>query len=274
MLAELEVLSNDLFDAPLEVRLQHFAHKLLGVTFGSWQDGSDLETEDDFNYNLEQLDCVTYVEVVLALAKNVPGSNFVDLLRKIHYKNGVPNYLSRNHFMSLDWIPNNNFVVRDVTSNVALELQTATTIIDKLNWLKKTRSEFAIPENLLASLQPQEVSSPYIDTTHFLDNQSYYFDKFPEAGISCIVRPDWNMRDKIGTNLNISHLGFVFRDHVTRTLRFYHASGFVADEVATAEVPRKVVNTDFCEYLARFIDSPTIRGCNILSVTPGYYAGQ
>lgn len=273
MLAELELLSKDLVDAPLEVRLQHFAHKLLDVPFGAWDDGSDLLTEDDFKYNLGKLDCVTYVEVVLALAKNLPESNFLDLLRRIHYKNGMPNYLSRNHFMSLDWIPNNYFIVRDVTSNIALELKTATTVIDKLNWLKTIRKNFTIPAHLINTLQPKKVISPYIATAHFLDNQSYYFDKFPEAGIACIVRPDWNMRDRIGTNLNISHLGFVFKDHVTQTLRFYHASGLVADEAATTELPKKVVNTDFCEYLARFIDSPTIRGCNILAITPGYYAG-
>ena len=118
MIEELTERSQELADLPLEVRLQEFCHCFLNSKYGGWEDGTDLESMDDFNFRLDTLDCVTYVEVVLALAKTAPGSSFTELLKRIHYKNGIPNFISRNHFTSLDWIPNNSFLVEDITQSL------------------------------------------------------------------------------------------------------------------------------------------------------------
>ena len=269
MITELQTKSEELIDAPLEVRLQHFAHSFLNITYGQWKDGSDLESLDDFNYQLDVLDCVTYVELVLALAKTHPDGNFIDLLRRLHYMAGTPNYISRNHFFSLDWIPNNAPIITDITPDVAFQMQVATAVIDKINWLKVTKNITDIPMHLIHQLQPQEVRTPYISTTDLLDNQSSYFHAFPEYSICCIVRPNWDLTKQIGTHLNISHLGFVFKDHVTQTLRFYHASGSSTDK--NCDLPFKVVTIDLCEYMAKYLDSPTIRGLNVLGISPGYF---
>ena len=249
---------------PLEVRLQEFCHFLLGAAYGPWQDGSSIESLDDFNYSMDTLDCVTYVEVVLAMACSAPGIDFTELLRKIHYKNGIPNFISRNHFMSIDWIPNNDFLVTDITNHLTDNPKYADTIIDKLNWLKVTKGIKDLPNDVVDEWQPKVASLPYIDTLDLLDNQTIYFDKFPEYSIANIVRPNWNLVKEVGTHLNVSHMGFVFKDHINRTLRFHHAS----------TIFKKVMAVDLCEYMAERIDSPTIRGVNILSINKDYeYAG-
>jgi len=66
-----------------------------------------------------------------------------------------------------------------------------------------------------------------------------------------IVRPNWNLQDKIGTNLHISHLGFIiWQDNQPY---FRHASS----------ESKKVVNVSLKSYLKDMLKSPTIKGVNI-----------
>lgn len=269
MLTQLQSLSHELREASLETRMQTFAHHLLGVEYGGWQDGSDLESMDDFNYKLDVLDCVTYVELVLALAKTDPEHDFINLLRHIHYANGTPNFVSRNHFFGLDWIRNNQYVIEDQTLKIGRNVKTAEALIDKINWLRTNRKIQNIPDHLLNAWPPSIETVPYVPTLELLDNQTRYFKAFPEYAICCIVRPNWDLREKIGTHLNISHLGLVFKDHITQTLRFYHASG--STDKQDQNSPRQVVTLDLCEYMASYIDSPTIAGLNVLGIKPDYY---
>lgn len=262
---ELHKLSLELAVQPLAEKLRAYADFFLDTVYGPWVDGSDLNSLDDFNFDLQILDCVTYVEVVLALVKTKPHLELVDfvrefteVLRHIHYLDGIPNFLSRNHFMCVDWMVNNSNLLTDVTAQVSENIQIAEALINKPNWFAKHRIKPAADAKLPAAV----VSNlAYIDTMDFLHSYQDLQPQFPDCSIVNIVRPSWDLTAQIGTHLNISHLGLVFNDRPAKTLLFYHATS----------VSKKVVKTTFFEYMTNQKDSPTIRGFNVLQIKPGYY---
>lgn len=275
-LPELHQLCLKLKNVEFKQRLETLVQYFLGVVYGPWQDGSCLDSLDDFNYDLARLDCVTYVEVVLALVKTEPDSDlsmfitqFENLLRMIHYANGKPTYLARNHIHCLDWIENNKFILDDITRTISNNYQLAITTIDKLSWLKRQKPAQNLIEfpAAVADLLPlKESQVPYITTEDLLENYQHYVNIFPEYSVVNIVRPNWDLTEKIGTHLNISHLGFAIKEYETgatkaKNIKFYHA---------TSE-KLKVVQETLDVYMQRQQASPTIRGINVLAISPGYF---
>ncbi len=67
--------------------------------------GSAFDSEV-FTVSLDEFDCVTYVETILALALSSRVDEFVRWLRRIRYEGGRVDWKRRNHYMS-EWIRNN-----------------------------------------------------------------------------------------------------------------------------------------------------------------------
>lgn len=100
----------------------------LGRTFvGSPYEPGTLELEgpERLIVNLRELDCVTYVEVVLAMVRIIHAGtpdydSFKQELVRIRYRDGtLAGYPSRLHYFS-EWISNNQAkgIVRDVTAEI------------------------------------------------------------------------------------------------------------------------------------------------------------
>jgi hypothetical protein len=81
------------------------------------------------------------------------------------------------------------------------------------------------------------------------------FDRIPNGAVVSIVRPNWNVLKVIGTRMNVSHQGLLFR--VNGVLHLRHAK---------REVGRKVTQEPFVEYLRRAIAFKTIGGIHLLEV--------
>ena len=88
----------------------------IGYSFiGTPYVGATLENglEEKLVINLRELDCTTFVENCLALARTVKSgktdfTSYITELEHIRYRNGIRNeYLSRIHYFS-EWIHNNN----------------------------------------------------------------------------------------------------------------------------------------------------------------------
>lgn len=253
-------------------RLQILAEFFLNNKYGPWANGSGLETLDDFNYNLSILDCVTYVEVVLALFKVEPTASyaafvnaFENMLRHIHYVNGKPNFLSSNHFFCVDWIENNKYLVDDLTATLTKNFKVAETIIDKLTWFKRHDVNKDRPQNFTESIQQQLAPLvsrvPYIETQELLTEYPRFVSVFPEYSLVTLVRPNWDITERIGTHLNISHVGFAIKDQPNSQLKFFHS---------TIE-KSKVVQETLESYMQRHQESATIRGVSVLAISPGFY---
>lgn len=94
---------------------------------------------------------------------------------------------------------------------------------------------------------------PYIPSPWVLANAQVLSANFPQIAVVNIVRPGWDLTATIGTELNMSHLGVAVKD-AQGVLQFYHASS----------VPNMVVCEPLTAYLEKYLDSPTIKGINIL----------
>lgn len=129
-------------------RTLHFAKKMLGVPYvAGTLDGNE---EEKLVVHVDQLDCTTFVETVLALCiADKRGERSFDGFKKalidVRYRNGIlDGYASRLHYFS-DWIRNNEQMgfVKECTSETAcsqpkeLWLDFMTTHVDSYLPMKK-----------------------------------------------------------------------------------------------------------------------------------------
>ena len=129
-------------------RTLHFAKQMLGVPYvAGTLDGNE---EEQLVVHVDQLDCTTFVETVLALciadkrdARSFDG--FKKALTDVRYRDGVlDGYASRLHYFS-DWIRNNEQMgfVKECTSETScaqpqeLWLNFMTTHVDSYQPMKK-----------------------------------------------------------------------------------------------------------------------------------------
>ena len=85
----------------------------------------DLNIEENLVVNLRELDCTTFVENCLAIARTIKSGKpnfetFVSELEKIRYRNGQLNgYISRLHYFG-EWISNNaeKGIVEDLSAKI------------------------------------------------------------------------------------------------------------------------------------------------------------
>lgn len=142
-------------------------------------------------YRFDAFDCETYVDTVLALALSNSNSNtpaFQQQLLQIRYQNGKPDFYTRNHFPSVDWIPNN--IKKKYIKCSPLNNDKISMIMNKQKWFEQqTHIKNAnIPSDLRVTL-------PYISVDELPD----VINKIPNGAIVVIVKPSF---------LLISHMGF------------------------------------------------------------------
>ncbi|WP_367607062.1 N-acetylmuramoyl-L-alanine amidase-like domain-containing protein [Legionella sp. W05-934-2] len=267
----------------IEARLQWLSNNYLSKPYILFPLGEGITGEYDQQprYRLDGFDCETFVTTQLALALSNSPQSFKQCIDKMRYHGNTICYLRRNHFTSIDWNRSNQRlgllqdITREIHGNNQQKLyKTAVGSIDKASWyqhissdriklFETTRSEIKARMHALKNagkvFKPQKAIVDYIPTESLLDKNDELNMKvvrqIPNGAIMEIVRPNWNLRDKIGTNLHISHLGFIFW-HDNHPY-FLHASS----------ESKKVVKVPLKTYLHEMKKSPTIKGIN-LQVVP------
>jgi hypothetical protein len=73
-----------------------------------------LETEPLVNF--QETNCMVYCEHVLAMSISDSWDNFFNNLQHIRYKDGIIGMRTRNHYTMADWLPENKWLLDDVTS--------------------------------------------------------------------------------------------------------------------------------------------------------------
>lgn len=202
-------------------RTLHFAKQMLGVPYvAGTLDGNE---EEQLVIHVDQLDCTTLVETVLALciADKRGERNFVGFkkaLVDVRYRGGVlDGYASRLHYFS-DWIRDNERMgfVKECTSETScsqpkkLWLDFMTTHVDSYMPMKKNRSLVCQMASIEKSWQGVDVS--YISKDKL--NLSPEELKIKDGDILAIVT---NIK-----GLDVVHVGFAFwKDN---QLHLLHAS--------------------------------------------------
>ncbi|MCX4026689.1 DUF1460 domain-containing protein [Endozoicomonas sp. SM1973] len=298
-------------------KVEKISELLLGSPYadGKLGEGANGKYDRDPLYRFDQFDCTTFVETVIAVALSGTSDSFLNNINNIRYKGGYVSYTTRNHFPSLDWIPNNQVLFEDITRSITGEITAqAVAIIDKKAWYEASKinriQSVDIDENskqqLLEQLkaegnqfEPKQASLPYIpldtifvkktptpevlqerankiksiQTDESLSDKArktkikqfklnnriadseinqQLLDKIPSGSIINVVRPNWNLKRWIGTNMNVSHQGLAIRKN--GTLYFRHASSS----------QKAVVDIEFTQYFSKFLLSSTLKGVNVL----------
>ncbi|MFT2109868.1 N-acetylmuramoyl-L-alanine amidase-like domain-containing protein [Marinomonas sp. 2405UD68-3] len=254
-------------------KMENLSAALLGASYedGSLGEGEQGKYDKDPLIRFDVFDCTTYIETVLAGAMSPSVNEFMPNLMKLRYKNGEVSFVARNHFPSKDWIPNNQDKLMDVTAQVAGDdLTIAKTVIDKPAWYSTMKADRLqcdddssdACQTLLSQLhaegrafRPESVEMPYVPLTAlYLDttnvNQAL-LDRIPSGSIINMVRPDWNIRKWIGTNMNVSHQSIAIRKGNQLFLR--HAS----------QTNKRVEDVGFLNYFAQYDAKSSLKGFNV-----------
>lgn len=166
---------NDAYSTNLQnpnERIGHIARMFLGKPYVA----HTLEcTPEQLSINIDELDCTTFVETVIAMAYTVGEGrtswrDFVSNLEKIRYRDGdLDGYSSRLHYIS-DWIVNNSYRgnLQEVTSDFNCESYT----IKTLDFMTTHRDSYKAlsDENEYTKLKNHEIGYrrhryPYIKTS-------------------------------------------------------------------------------------------------------------
>ncbi|HAF87088.1 MAG: hypothetical protein CMF38_08355 [Legionellaceae bacterium] len=247
---------------------------------GALGEGLNAQFDSSPLYRTDGFDCETFVTTVIALTLSTNLANFQTCINHLRYKKGQIGFIHRHHFTSLDWNIHNQQqgFIRDITHTIhdpkgQSIAQSAKATIDKANWyrhltlasIKLSGASENLKQTRLNTLKklgqrftPKIAQILYIPFTKLFNRQGqpnyYYFNQIPNGTIIEIIRPNWNLQKEIGTHLNVSHLGFVFR--LGDRLIFREASS----------IHHKVVDIDFIAYLQDKLASPTIKGINLQQI--------
>lgn len=267
-------------------RLETFSALFLGKPYllGALGEGQEDIFDQSPIYRFDAMDCETFVDTVLALALATDEDHFERCIRKVRYFDGQVSYIHRKHFTCLDWNINNQkqSFLKDITSTFKNKdnqpvSKVAIALIDKPSWyqhftiktIKLQHADSRLSKKRLKQLKTlgsklpkRESKLDYIPLTSLFNANGkpnlYLFNQIPNGAIIEIVRPNWNLKDKIGTNLNVSHMGFAF--WIKNILYFREASS----------IHHQIIDVPLIDYLHSALENPTIGGINVQVVVPSH----
>lgn len=204
--------------------------KYIGAKYVNNPLGEGMAPDADPLIRFDAFDCTTFVETALA-------DGDIDKLTKIRYKNGIVNFVNRNHFTETDWLQNNSNLVSDVTARYG-KTAVRNVRIDRANWLKKNYG--------IADKTPiQTVSLRYIPYKQITNIGN------TEPMVVLFVGNKYKNKSLIGTDLAIMHMGLLLPNGVLR-----HASSEFG----------RVMDVDFYEYIANRQKYATNLGVMLLEI--------
>ena len=183
---------------------------------GPLGEGSSEGYDKDPLIDFTRVDCTTFCEQTLALAISRDYPDAFKNLQTIRYHGGTISFFTRNHFILADWLPNNAWLLKDVTQEKGGSL--CTVMIKTID-----RNTFAASLGygpVTGFAPPQRMSLHYLPKDHLLT----IAPRFKGSEIMVLV----TTRDGIFA----SHLGFIIINQDGSRL-FRHASsiaGKVIDE--------------------------------------------
>src|SRR5580658_8380280 len=101
-----QLLSRTKRDLSAASRIDLLSRHFLGLTYQPNPLIGSAGSAEVFTASLDGIDCVTYIETVVALARAASVDDFIEWLRKIRYEHGRIQWEQRNHYMTF-WIRNN-----------------------------------------------------------------------------------------------------------------------------------------------------------------------
>lgn len=217
---------------PLAERVARVSARLVGTRYvrDPLGEGSRGRRDRDPLIDLARVDCLTFVEQVLALSQRSTLRQASELLQRYRYAGSEARYHRRRHFMELQWLPGlaGEGLLRDVTREVAGEA--ARTFEREVRresyrnafrrWRRRLGDELPVGTIRLAYVPARE--APGVAA------------RIPDGAVMSLLRRtprDWPV--------TITHVGFVVRQGQGRVFRHAIArAGRVVDEALGAYLSR------------------------------------
>jgi len=236
---------------PLQERLLRVSERFLGTPylFSPLGEGSGVDPDPPFR--LDAVDCLTFVEQVLAMSLAQGDAEVPVLLERIRYAS-TPTYEDRNHLMEAQWLPNNQrkgFLV-DVTRRYGGEdVVRVSKTLTALTWSSRSSMALGLPR----ARQPR--GSFPMDMIP-LERALARARRAPTGTILVVLREDLPLKAT-----RVTHLGFVVRKGRRAWLR--HARRGANGE-------GRVVDEDLETFLARHAryDKWKVSGVSLFQVRP------
>lgn len=109
---------------------------------------------EELMVDFEGMNCLSFVENVLALANAHNYEEFLETLLQIRYYHGEISYTDRNHYMTADWVPHNEKFVEDATERVGGT--TVQTALKRLPEMTPERTQSGNYEDIIIRYIPAE----------------------------------------------------------------------------------------------------------------------
>ncbi len=203
-------------------RLQLYSARAKGTPYSLFclGEGPNGKYDRDPLIDFSRADCVTFIEQMLALALSTNYEQTFATLQRIRYHDGVIGFTTRNHYTHADWVPNNSWLLEEVTEQLGSEFcADMTKTIDRPAFFRK----LGVAEAELQSVRaPQTMTIKYIPTA----NLPMIKSKLQGGEIVSIIQ-------KI-PGIFSAHTGFIFRDEFGNVL-FRHASSRKETQQVTDE---------------------------------------
>jgi hypothetical protein len=271
IIATLQTLPDD-----LATRLEYVSRQFLGRPYlvgGPLGEGPNAEYDQDPLFRTDGFDCTTYVETTNAMARAHDFDEFMVLLMHLRYQDGNVSFKTRNHFVELDWNPNNiaaGFFL-DFTKGIG-------TLADQASAIQ-TFSKKTWYENLTASVLHVEGATPAILSDR-LEQLHHEGDSFPDvtSNFSYILKSSL-LNTRVKSTIPTPAVFNIVRDEpgptptspkvrmVTHQMLLLNINGALHIRQASSKASNmRVIDSLYKDYVQTLIDSPSTRGINILKI--------
>jgi hypothetical protein len=92
-------------------------------------------------FSLRESDCVTFVERMVAVALSTDWESYCRITHRLRHKDGRVDVLERNYFTLAQWVPNNSWLLTDITAQLG-----PTTIFRHVDYFKKFYGDLSFGE--------------------------------------------------------------------------------------------------------------------------------
>jgi hypothetical protein len=203
--------------APLADRISAWSQLFLGTPYGldPLGEGPSSVVDPDPLEDFRRVDCLTYVEQVMALSYSRKRKESLPWLLKLRYETGKPQHQYRYYTMAKGWIGANiaRGLLKDITQSIGgKRVKTVSVDLEKRRYWKK---EFKERFELHGDSAPKgRAVVPFIPLARAIK----MVKRFPHASLMHVVRAPVRRSPFL-----ISHVGLII--HRNGRVYFRHASG-------------------------------------------------
>ncbi len=222
----------------LRKRIMHLARKNLGQPYDIYLLGEmPFETYDPQPiYCLTKSDCVVFAEHTYAMALTGDWPTFMKMLQRIRYRDGQIGVATRNHYTEADWVKSNQWLMRDITPEIAGEKGVA--FDERIDRAKFLQGRYGLTVEIPVEIH-HDLYLPFTEVDRVAEQLQ---DGDFVNVVRGVVKPGDSPAGVVPGSLFVGHVGFVAHGP-DRTLHMIHSTApEVREEPLATYIARSTEN--------------------------------